>query len=138
MNLRDAASFGGVSSCSEEETVCKKVYHYHQGPENPLDIPGKAVRIKDGQQIMIDEISAESCLSPAHAQIFLEWGQRAYPTGKFDEGTPEGDRDVRVNEGRSSAKQKPAEDDEQHEADVDYDDKVGQPYIDHGDRKSVV
>jgi hypothetical protein len=120
-----------VSTVADDDDVHRGVDHNHDGAEDPLQLARQRGGIEDRQQILLDETGGIPGAAAAPPQPVLERRQRADPAGELDPGAPDRRRHVQPGDPGAPEHQQPAEDDEEHEREVDGDRRVGQNLKDH-------
>ena len=101
------------------------------GPQGHLEIAREIVRIEHGHDVMLDETAFIGDAATALAEPVFQGRQGANLPGPFHVHAPEHGRHVKQGDPPASKDEQPTAQHEQHEAEVEHDDRMGGEKVSH-------
>jgi hypothetical protein len=119
---------------AQDHPVDAQVEGQHDRAQGDLDPSGEPRGVQHRQEIVLDEASAISRLSASPAKPVLQRRERTDPPLELDQRPPDRRRKVQQHDPAPAKHQKSAGNHEQHEEEMQADNKVGEDAV--GQRSS--
>lgn len=115
----------------QQHAIRSKIQQQHDRAQHQLRRPRQSERIEQRNDVMIDESTLVTGLAAGAPQPVLERCERTNPTGVFDQDAPNRRRYVKPRKPRPAEHEHCARDDEDHEREMDGDDRIGKMMVAH-------